>query len=224
MVTQAIDLLKKNSPLGVIDPQTQMSQWAINKITGAGAEQLNKIIQNSELFNKIMSFSKILKEVNIYITEADNNSTDIALNNLYKFPIIPEQIFISDGNVTEQIETINGIMNYTKNKELKRIEFSSFFPANYYEFSLDYTKFDIACVNHINSIASKETPIKLVITGLGINMLAYIKTFEIDTEASGDINYRIAFEQARNPEILELNYDLLNRFKPTKFLSQKELG
>lgn len=222
MITEAIENLKKNSSLAVIDPQTQMSQWAINKITGVGAGEVNKILQNNDLFQKVMSFSKILKDVNIYISDVDSSAVDISFNNLYKFPITPDVIYVSDDITTEKIETIVGIMNYVKNKELKIIEFSSFFPGTYYEFSNDYSLFDISCVNHIENIRNKEIPIKLVITGIGISMLAYVTTFEKNTTSEGDIEYRIVFEQARNPEILELNLDINNKFKPEKFLSQKE--
>ena len=222
MMIDTIETLKKNSSLAKIDPQTQMSQWAINKITGVGAGEINQILQNRELFQKVMSFSKVLKDVNIYISDVSTNTIDISFNNLYKFPITPDLIYISDGMTTEKIETIAGIMNYVKNKELKLIEFSSFFPGTYYEFSNDYSLFDISCVNHIENIRDKETPIKLVITGIGISMLSYITTFEKNTTSEGDIEYRIVFEQARNPEILELNLDVSNKFKPEKFLSQKE--
>lgn len=222
MITETLEILKKNSSLAVIDPQTQMSQWAINKITGLGAGEINKVLQNNELYQKVMSFSKILRDVNIYISDASINSIDVSFNNLYKFPVTPDLIYISDDLTTEKIETISGVMNYVKNKELKIVEFSSFFPATYYEFSNDYSLFDISCVNRIENIRDKEIPIKLVITGIGISMLAYVTIFEKNTTSEGDIEYRIVFEQARNPEILELNLDISNKFKPEKFLSQKE--
>lgn len=222
MIIDTIETLIKNSSLAVIDPKTQMSQWAISKITGVGANGVNRALQNNALFQKVMSFSKILKDINIYISDVTTSTIDISFNNLYKFPLTPDVIYISDDITTEKIETIAGVMNYVKNKELKIIEFSSFFPGNYYDFSNDYSLFDISCVNHIENIRDNEIPIKLVITGIGISMLSYITTFEKNTTAEGDIEYRIVFEQARDPEVLELNLDINNKFKPDKFLSQKE--
>lgn len=215
--------LKNISPLANINPQTQMSQWAINKITGIGAGEINKALQNSEILNKVIAFGNTLKSVDIYILEETSSEFEAPFKNLYKFPIVPAALTISDGLETEKVDSLVGKLNYIKNKNLREISFSSIFPGNYYDFSKNFSSFDWSCVNIIQDIINKEKPIKLVITGLGIVLTSYITKFDKITEGDGDISYNITFEQARDPKVLEIDLDIKSKFKPYSFLSKEDL-
>ncbi|MGL6114413.1 MAG: hypothetical protein ACRC1R_05180 [Cetobacterium sp.] len=215
--------LKNISPLANINPQTQMSQWAINKITGIGAHEINKALQNSKILNKITTFANILKSVDIYILEENSSELEAPFKNLYKFPIVPSIINISDGVETEKIDSLIGKLNYIKNKNLREISFSSIFPGNYYDFSKDFSSFDWSCVNIIQEIIDKGKPIKLVITGLGIVLTSYITKFDKVTEGDGDISYTITFEEARDPKVLEIDVNIKSKFKPYSFIAKEDL-
>lgn len=223
MIT-SLEQLKNISPLANINPQTQMSQWAINKITGISASKINRALQDSKILNKITSFANALKTVDIYILEENGIEAQAPFKNLYKFPIVPAEINITDGLETEKIGTLLGKLNYIKYKNLREISFTSIFPGNYYEFSKDFSSFDWSCVNAIQQIIDKGTPIKLIITGLGIVLVSYITKFNKITDGDGDISYSITFEEARDPNVLEINLNANTKFKPYSFLSKEDFS
>ncbi|WP_349763626.1 hypothetical protein [Fusobacterium sp. SYSU M8D902] len=213
MMTEALEKLLQTSSLAKIDPQTQLSEWATNKITGGIASNINQIVQNTPLLRKLYSFVRIFKEIKISIAE-EKNGVELSI---FTFPVTASNIkFIGNDNTIEEVDTIAGKINYKKDIDFKVVGFSSFFPNTYYSFSNDYKYFGIDCVNKVDELKLKETPIKLVITGVGLVLKCYISKFEYNTTPEGDINYSIEFEEAKDPSIYETqskNYV----FKPEAF-------
>lgn len=69
MITETLEKLLQTSSLANIDPQTQLSEWVINKITGGIASNVNQLTQNNALLRKINAFAKIFKEIKVSIAE-----------------------------------------------------------------------------------------------------------------------------------------------------------
>lgn len=198
-MNEILERLKSESSLARIDPKTQVSEWALSKISGLGAGEVNKIFSNIPMYDKVRGFINVLKTMRVSIVE-EKNGVEISI---FRFPITPTDIKISDGIETETIETIAGKINYFKSKALKTIGFSSFFPSVYYNFSGDYTKFDWVCVEEIERLRSMQEPIKLVITGVGLVQRCYVTKFDKNTTPEGDVEFEIEFQEARDPSIYE---------------------
>lgn len=213
MMTQALEKLLQTSSLANIDPQTQLSEWATDKITGGIASNVNQLTQNNALLRKINAFARIFKEIKVSIAE-EKNGVELSI---FTFPITPSNIkFVGNDNVIEEVDTIAGKINYKKDIDFRIVSFSSFFPNTYYSFSNDYKYFGIDCVNKVNDLKLKETPIKLVITGIGLVLKCYISKFEHETSPEGDINYTIEFKEAKDPSIYETESKYYV-FKPEAF-------
>lgn len=213
MMTEALEKLLQTSSLAVIDPQTQLSEWATSKITGGIASNINQITQNSAIFRKLNAFARIFKEIKVSIAE-EKNGVELSV---FSFPVTPSRInFVGNDNILEEIDTIAGKINYKKDIDFKMINFSSFFPNTYYSFSNDYKYFGMDCVNKVEELKLKETPIKLVITGIGLVLKCYISKFEPNTTPEGDIEYIIEFKEAKDPSIYETQSKYYV-FKPEAF-------
>lgn len=213
MMTQALEKLLQTSSLGKIDPQTQLSEWATDKITGGIASNINQLTQNNSMLRKVNSFARIFKEIKVSIAE-EKNGVELSI---FTFPITPSNIkFVGNDNVIEEVDTIAGKINYKKDIDFRIVSFSSFFPNTYYSFSNDYKYFGMDCVNKVNELKLKETPIKLVITGIGLVLKCYISKFEHETSPEGDINYTIEFKEAKDPSIYETESKYYV-FKPEAF-------
>lgn len=212
MINQALEKLKSTSLLANIDPKTQLSEWATQKITGGIASNVARITQNNQLLRKVYNFSKIFKEIRISIVE-EKNGIEISI---FSFPIIPAKIEFTGNNIVKEVDTIAGKINYLKDTNFHTISFSSFFPDKYYPFSKNFEIFGINCTNKIEELKIKKIPLKLVITGIGIVQKVYITKFEYNTTSDGDIEYNIEFKEARDPSVYETiskNYS----FKPSAF-------
>lgn len=212
-MTQALEKLLQTSSLAKIDPQTQLSEWATDKITGGIASNINQLTQNSSMLRKVNSFARIFKEIKVSIAE-EKNGVELSI---FTFPITPSKIkFVGNDNVIEEVDTIAGKINYKKDIDFRIVSFSSFFPNTYYSFSNDYKYFGMDCVNKVNELKLKEIPIKLVITGIGLVLKCYISKFEHETSPEGDINYTIEFKEAKDPSIYETESKYYV-FKPETF-------
>lgn len=212
----ALEKLKESSSLANVDPQLQLSQWAIEKLTKGVASSSYGLYQNSKLLNKVSKIAKILKKVNVYLIDENLNIENVISNSLYKFPITPGQINFKDDYKIEEVETIAGKITYIKDIEIREINFRSIFPSTYYPFSEDYSKFEWACVQAIEEIRRKKKPIKLVITGLGVVFRCYIENFNKNTTEEGDIEFIISFIEAKD----HISYETVgtySEFKPTEF-------
>lgn len=200
-----IDELLKISNLSMIDKKSQLSWWAISKISGFGYGEINKIYQNSNVFRKINKFSNIFKTIRVSI---------VMDNKIFKFPITPNKIVINGNDlILEEFDTIKGKINRINDISLLKINFSSFFPAKYYNFSNDYSNFGVNCVNEINNIKNKRKKCKLIIAGLGLVLDCYISKFSYETSPEDDIYYTIEFTQEKSPNIYDDNsYNYI--FKP----------
>lgn len=200
MMTEVLEKLLQTSSLAKIDPQTQLSEWATDKITGGIASNINQLTQNNPVLRKLYSFSRILKEIKVSIAE-EKNGVELSI---FTFPVTPSNIkFVGNDNIIEEVNTIAGKINYKKDIDFRIVSFSSFFPNTYYSFSNNYKYFGIDCVNKVDELKLKETPIKLVITGIGLVLKCYISKFEHETSPEGDINYTIEFKEAKDPSIYE---------------------
>lgn len=213
MITETLEKLLQTSSLANIDPQTQLSEWVTNKITGGIASNVNQLTQNNALLRKINAFAKVFKEIKVSIAE-EKNGVELSI---FTFPITPANIkFIGNDNIIEEVDTIAGKINYKKDIDFRIVSFSSFFPASYYSFANDYKYFGIDCVNKVEELKLKELPIKLVITGVGLVLKCYISKFESNTTPEGDIEYSIEFREAKDPSIYETQSKYYV-FKPEAF-------
>lgn len=201
MITELLEKLLQTSSLAKIDPQTQLSEWATDKITGGIASNINQLTQNNSMFRKVNSFARIFKEIKVSIAE-EKNGVELSI---FTFPITPSKIkFVGNDNIIEEVDTIAGKINYKKDIDFRIVTFSSFFPNNYYSFSNNYKYFGIDCVNKVDELKLKEIPIKLIITGIGLVLKCYISKFEHETSPGGDIEYTIEFKEAKDPSIYEI--------------------
>ena len=210
MINQALENLKRNSLLSQIDPKTQLSSWATSKITGGIAKNINGLIQNNSLLRKVYSYSKIFKEIRVSIIE-DKLGVELSV---FTFPLTPAKIDFTGNNIEKEVDTIAGKINYLKDTDFHTFSFSSFFPSVYYPFSNSFEIFGIDCAKKIEEFKIKKTPLKMVITGIGIVQNVYITKFQYNTTSEGDIEYSIEFKEARDPSIYETeskNYS----FKPS---------
>lgn len=213
MITETLEKLLQTSSLANIDPQTQLSEWVTNKITGGIASNVNQLTQNNALLRKINAFAKVFKEIKVSIAE-EKNGVELSI---FTFPITPSNIkFVGNDNVIEEVDTIAGKINYKKDIDFRIVSFSSFFPASYYSFANDYKYFGIDCVNKVEELKLKELPIKLVITGVGLVLKCYISKFESNTTPEGDIEYSVEFREAKDPSIYETQSKYYV-FKPEAF-------
>lgn len=212
MVNEALERLKNSSLLGKTDPKTQLSGWAIEKITGGLASNINSLLNNSSMMDKVYAFSKIMKTIKVSIAE-EKNGVELSI---FNFPITPYKINFGADNILETADTIAGKINYLKDVDFHSISFNSFFPSVYYPFSSNYEMFGIDCANTLEKLKIKGTPLKLVITGIGLVLSVYIKKFDYNTTAEGDIEYSIEFQEAKDPSIYE-NPSKFYSFKPEAF-------
>lgn len=212
IVNEALERLKKTSSLARIDPKTQLSEWATQKITGGVASNVNSLLDKTGLLNKVYAFSKIMKNIKISIAE-ERNGIELSI---FSFPIVPAKINFSANNIEQTVDTIAGKINYLKDTDFHTISFSTFFPSVYYPFSTNYEIFGIECANIIEEMKLKKEPLKLVITGIGIVQKVYITKFEYNTTSEGDIEFSIEFKEAKDPSIYE-NKSKYYSFKPSAF-------
>lgn len=212
MVNETLERLKKISPLAKTDPKTQLSHWATQKITNGTASEINSILANNELVNKVYAFSKVMKDIRVSIAE-EKNGIELSV---FSFPITPYKINFSANNIEQSVNTIAGKINYLKDTDFHVISFSSFFPAVYYPFSDNYELFGIDCANTLEEMKLKKSPLKIVITGIGIVQKVYITKFEYNTTSEGDIEFTIEFKEAKDPSIYE-NESKNYTFKPSAF-------
>lgn len=212
MINQALESLKKNSLLSQIDPKTQLSGWATSKITSGVASSVNGLMQNSSLLRKVYSFSKIMRDIRVAIVE---EKFGIELS-VFTFPLTPSKIDFTGNNIEKEVDTIAGKINYLKDTDFHTITFSSFFPSVYYPFSNSFEMFGMDCVKKLEEFKIKKSPLKIVITGLGIVQKVYITRFSYNTTSEGDIEYSIEFKEARDPSIYEVESKHYS-FKPSAF-------
>lgn len=124
MMTEVLEKLLQTSSLAKIDPQTQLSEWATDKITGGIASNINQLTQNNPVLRKLYSFSRILKEIKVSIAE-EKNGVELSI---FTFPVTPSNIkFVGNDNIIEEVDTIAGKINYKKDIDFRIVMFSSFF-------------------------------------------------------------------------------------------------
>lgn len=130
------------------------------------------------------------KPVEVFLS-INNNETVI------KFPITPAEITVSSPQSNEVFNTLNGDINIPGIKGLKTISFSSFFPFNKREYSLNNNMFGYEYIQLIEKLRERREPFRLIITSTDINIPVTIDELEY-TRGKGDkINFSITFKQFR---------------------------
>lgn len=83
--------------------------------------------------------------------------------------------------------------------KLREISFSSLFPRHYDSFLCEYTDIPhpYTALNQIQTWRKTKRPVRLIITGLGVNMAVTIRKFEYEERGGepGDIYFDIAFKE-----------------------------
>lgn len=126
----------------------------------------------------------------------------LSYNNLSEkiiIPVNPPKISVSDGGVDyKDIDIIKGgERTVIGDDKLSSVSFSSFFPARY-DSSYCNSRIDPAeAVRSIIRWRASGQPVKLLITGLNINMYATIRSFNFEERGGepGDIYYDLSLKQ-----------------------------
>ncbi|MGL5962089.1 MAG: hypothetical protein ACRCZ0_09090 [Cetobacterium sp.] len=121
--------------------------------------------------------------MNIYLHYSDDEEIE-----LFKFPVVPKEIKIKYFNNTGESYNSLGhgeMFFYKKEKTLKSISFSSFFPSQNYRFlkSSNFLSWD--CLEKLINIRKSGKPIIVTITNLkemkkSFRMECLIKEFEVE--------------------------------------------
>jgi hypothetical protein len=122
----------------------------------------------------------------------------IGQDTLYQLPVTPASYSVktSNNNTSITIESV-GELNLLGETKLSELEISSFFPYNYYTFC-NYSGFKKPkeFVKLFESWRISKKPIRLVMTGTGINDLFSIESFEYgQNDGTKDINFTLALKR-----------------------------
>lgn len=117
-----------------------------------------------------------------------------------QLPVLPSSFFIKEAvNNTEVNINSIGTVNLLGKRGLKSIQFSSFFPAQQYNFlkcaaAAPYTY----CAELIKAMEENDICV-LTITGTNISLTSTIESFEYGEEdRCGDVSYTISFKEYRS--------------------------
>ncbi|RSL29101.1 LysM peptidoglycan-binding domain-containing protein [Salibacterium salarium] len=120
-----------------------------------------------------------------------------------RLPVNPETIEVTSPFGYEDVEVAR-IGEYTiiGERGLREVSFGSFFPRDYNPSYCEYADFPSPqeCVNTIERWRDTRRPIRLTITGAGINLAVTLRSFPIEPERAGnpgDIYYEMSFKQYR---------------------------
>ncbi|MFD2704627.1 LysM peptidoglycan-binding domain-containing protein [Salibacterium lacus] len=120
-----------------------------------------------------------------------------------RLPVNPETIEVTSPFGYEDVE-VTRIGEYTiiGERGLREVSFSSFFPRDYNPSFCEYENFPSPreCVDTIERWRDTRRPIRLTITGAGVNLAVTLRDFPIEPERAGnpgDIYYEMSFKQYR---------------------------
>ena len=133
-----------------------------------------------------------VKEIQVYIEEAENKSESIQL------PVVPASFMIGDGqnNVVVNITSL-GEANLPGKKALRELTLNSFFPNQDYGFLVCKRKSNpYDYIEWLRKRKNNGTVMRVIITGADINFTCLIEKLEYgEDDASGDVNYSIALKE-----------------------------
>lgn len=124
-----------------------------------------------------------------YLATADISHT-------YLLPITPPEFSVSGAREVRTYTTVyDGDINFIRPPGAREVSFESFLPGQYDRFSLNNTLFGEAAVAEIDTFYRSPDPIRLIISGGGLNLLCTMKEFKW-TPGKGDrIDYRMVFTE-----------------------------
>lgn len=124
----------------------------------------------------------------------------ISINNrekVIKIPVVPEEFYVTSPFNNQTYSTISqGDIKLIGLRGLKTISWESFFPARDYPFRRDNTYDVWEYVNTLEEFRDRRIPVRLIITGTGINIAATIDEFSYGLkDGSHDVHYSITFSE-----------------------------
>lgn len=157
------------------------------------------------------------KKISYKTTNGTNFYLKYTSKNKLQFPVTPPELTISSPFGVPSVKVVHkGEFTQTGFRELKTIEFSSFFPRRYHPSYCTY-KFKKGPDWHrhrIEAYRDKRKPLYFVVPGLRISMKVLIDDFQIKYKAEGDpgdIHFTIKLKQYKDPP-----KTLLKKKKPSK--------
>lgn len=121
----------------------------------------------------------------------------------FRFAVRPSEYeVISESNNTQVVINSLGEVNLLGKRKLKNISFSSFFPAQKYNFC-DYTTFPapMESVKLIERMKNKGV-MRLTMTGTPVNMDCTIESFTWgENDGTKDINFTLEFKEYRKVKV-----------------------
>ena len=126
---------------------------------------------------------------------------DIYLNfgSKLKLPVLPSSFKIKGEMINTEVNINSiGAVNLLGKRGLKTMEFSSFFPAQQYNFCRCTPKKPYNYCKKIRTVMQNNTIGVVTITGTNINLTCTIESFEYGEEdGSGDVAFTISFKEYR---------------------------
>ncbi len=129
--------------------------------------------------------------VKVYLCSEDMSYTLL-------LPVTPSEITVSDGTGVRAYETVNnGNISHIGFEELTGVGFSSFFPSNRREYSLNNSMFGMSYVESIKRFKEHRMPYRLIIIGMGIDQTMILERFEYSMKQGKDVYYSMQFKEKR---------------------------
>lgn len=154
----------------------------------------------------------ILNMLSIALLRASRERETVVLScqgERFVLPVTPSKINLTDGqnNKVMNVTQVGEILVFGMPK-LQTISFSSFFPnpKREYPFVVGENKEPAECMALIKKWKELRVPVRIIITGLDVNLAVGIGSFDCDKrDGSGDIYYSLSFTEHK-----DLNTPLAN--------------
>ena len=129
--------------------------------------------------------------IKIYLT-----SPDIAHS--FLLPITPPEITVKCAREVRTYSTAyDGDINFIRSPGACEVSFESFLPGIYDRFARNNDKLGIAAVEEIKSFMQSPEPIRMVISGGGVNIRGTITEFNFWQGKGERIDYRLVFVEKK---------------------------
>lgn len=125
--------------------------------------------------------------IRVYLAEED-------ISRFYLLPITPPEITVKDERELRTYSTVyHGDLNFIRPRGATEISFESFLPGVSTPFSYNNSKLGVDAVAEIMSYYRRDDPIRLLISGGGINLRGTIKSFHYWAGKGNRFDYRLIF-------------------------------
>lgn len=124
-----------------------------------------------------------------------------------RLPVNPETINIRDGSKNDSIEIAGlGEITILQDRPALSFSWSCFFPKTYFPGVKYGPPSPLGCVEKIRAWKRSKNPVKLIITGLKVNLYCSIEQFDISEDGGdvGTIHYTIRLKEYRAATIRKL--------------------